>query len=97
MLRIFIISVVLILGACTKNPLPDTTHTFKEETKTQTRPFRARVADFIYPETQHQYVIDPVPTVVTKPFCYKTWDKPVCYDRPQPNEENRLVGYEHIN
>lgn len=98
MYKIFAISVLLILGACAaKNPMPDTTQAFKEESKEKSRPFRARVADFVYPETTHQYIIDPVPIVTTKPFCYKTWDKPVCYSNPQPGEESRLVGYEHIN
>lgn len=92
MKKLLVLSLCVLVVGCMSNPMPETTHTFKEETKTSTRPLRARVADFIFPEVKHEYVIDPQPVVIQQPFCYKTWDKPVCTDRPQIGQEARLVG-----
>ena len=86
--------ILLLLAGCADihNPLPKTSDTLVSETKDNTRPWRAKVADMIFPEVKHKYVVDAAPVVIVHPFCYKTWDKPVCYDRPELGQEARLVG-----
>lgn len=91
------IIIAFCLSACA-NPAPKTTESVKEDFSDSTKSVRAKVADFFYPEVDHSKLVQPVPTVTTEPFCYTTWDKPVCYDRPEPaNEQTRLVGYQHVN
>jgi len=92
MKKIIVLSMLVLSGCTLYNPVPETTTTFKGEVKNSSRPLRARVADFVFPEITHEYVVDPAPVVVVHPFCYKTWDKPVCSDRPQVGQESRLVG-----
>ena len=88
-----LIFLLLFMTSCASaNPVPKTTETFVVEAKENTKPWRARVADVIFPEVNHQYIVDPTPVVTVHPFCYKTWDKPVCYNRPELGQEARLVG-----
>lgn len=61
---------------------------FSDDTKN----WRAKVADFVYPEVNHKYHADPVPEVIPQPYCYKTWDKPVCYTQPELGQDARLIG-----
>ena len=77
------IPAILALTACENNPLPQTTATFKDESATATQPTRAAIADFIFPEVNHEQAVAPPPDVKSQPVCYSTWDKPVCYDQPQ--------------
>ena len=83
----FLLLLPLLLAACEQ-----TTDAFVNETEENTKPARAAVADVIFPEVNHEQVVQPVPKVEVHPFCYSTWDKPVCYTHPQIGREQELIG-----
>ena len=95
MKKLFTILPLILLISCSsglENPAPKTSAMLGQDFSDKSKSFRAQVADIIFPEVNHESIVEPPPKVLVHPFCYKTWDKPACFDKPELGEDARLVG-----